>query len=119
VTAHLVEWRRLTRRFRLLQASFELKRGAPLERHGSVLWAAPACDMAIGLCWAWREVRANVIALDDPMSIFSNVVLLDDAGRQVAGYRRIQHLNWTVYSLHWQRHVMRRPAVDHLVTLAA
>jgi hypothetical protein len=120
VPAHLVEWKRLTKHFRLLQASFDLKRGAqPLERHGSVLWAATVCDSAVGLCWAWREVRANVIVLEDPMSIFSNIVLLDDADEQMAGYRRLLHLNWTVYSLQWQRHVMRRPAMDHQSTLAA
>jgi hypothetical protein len=120
VQAGLQEWQRLTRQLRLLNATLELEVDLmPARRHGSVLWGANVCGTMVGLAWGWREVRPNVVALDDPMSVSSNVILFDDEGAQLAGYRRILHLNRAVYSLHWQRHVFRRSATNAQATLAA
>ncbi len=114
VATDVAAWRRFAKEFRLLQATLELDRGAsPAVRHGAALWCAAWADDLVGLSWAWREVRPHVAVLEDPMSISSNVILLDEAGRPLVGCRRMLHLNWTVYHLHWQRTVLQRAASDH------
>jgi hypothetical protein len=67
----------------------------------------------IGLSWAWYEIRPQVIALEDPLSISSNVILVDDTGGLLPGESRILHLNWTVHTLHWQKAVLARSGQDH------
>jgi hypothetical protein len=113
VTADVTAWKRFSKALRLLEATVEIDgQVRPSARHGAALWGATWDEDMVGLCWAWREVRPHVAVLEDPMSISSNVVLLDEAGHPLVGWRRILHLNWTVYNLHWQRSVLRRAEHD-------
>jgi hypothetical protein len=105
---------------RLLDVSSELDQSTGLpRRHGAALWGARLYGTLVGLSWAWREVRPAVIALHDPMAITSNVVLFDESGELLCGYRRVVYLNRTVYALNWQRCVLHHAARDHRSTLAA
>ncbi|MDQ2736026.1 MAG: hypothetical protein M3Y55_13795, partial [Pseudomonadota bacterium] len=52
--------------------------------------------------WDWREVRPGVVALSDPMTVLSNIVLLGEEGRPVDSFKRILHLNNVIFSLPWQ-----------------
>jgi hypothetical protein len=76
VHADLEEWTRLTGQLRLLRATLELEADMmPARRHGAVLWGTCVSGTMVGLAWGWREVRPNVVALEDPMSVSSNVIL--------------------------------------------
>ena len=77
-------------------------------RCGQAIWgsAAEEGDAPFGLAWDWEEVKDGVVALSDPMTIVSNVVLLED-GKPVDEFKRIVHLNNAIYQLPWQRHARR------------
>lgn len=76
-------------------------------RCGQAIWGSVEDgDEPFGLAWDWREVREGLVALSDPMTIISNVVLIED-GEPVDEFKRIVHLNSVIYQLPWQRHTAR------------
>ena len=71
-------------------------------RSGQTAWGANITESGdIGLAWDWREVRPGVVAMADPMTVLSNVVLLEN-GEPVAPSKQILHLNSAIFSLPWQ-----------------
>ena len=72
-------------------------------RYGQSLWGCQTGpDKMVGIAWDWREVRPGVVAMADPMTVLSNVVLLGDEGEPVDSFKRILHLNNAIFSLPWQ-----------------
>ena len=113
VRATLLEWQRLARSLRELQLSCEFDPDAGVHC-GESLWGTPSNGTIVALGWRWREVEADVVAIDDPMNITSNIVLLDEQGEEVSPTKRILHLNNALYRLAWQSRVIgaarrRRP----------
>ena len=105
--ASLLEWRRLCKRMRYLDSS----RGIDFDRDrthlGEVLWGIELKDDAdsarmVGVCWEWREVIPNVLALSNPLGILSNVLLKDERGELVAPSTLVLHLNAAVNRFAWQ-----------------
>ena len=105
--ASLLEWRRLCKRMRYLDSS----RGIDFDRDrtylGEVLWGielkgSGSSSRMLGVCWEWREVIPNVLALSNPMGIQSNVLLKDERGELVAASKLVLHLNAAVNSFAWQ-----------------
>jgi hypothetical protein len=85
--------------------------GAPHgPRHGQALWATSLQGQPLGLAWDWAEVRQDVVALCDPMTVLSNVRLLDEEGALLGAAERVLHLNSAIHELDWQAHVMQRQA---------
>ena len=72
------------------------------QRQGQVLWGVDEPSHEIGIAWDWAEVRADVVALVDPMKVLSNVTLVDDDGVCLDDSRRIVHLNNAIHGLQWQ-----------------
>jgi hypothetical protein len=56
----------------------------------------------VGVCWEWREVIPNVLALSNPLGIQSNVMLKDERGEIVAPSTLVLHLNAAVNKFAWQ-----------------
>ena len=115
VRTTLLEWQRISKSFRELMLSFEFDADSGVQR-GDLLWGTPAGDVLVALGWRWREVEADVVAIDNPMNISSNVVLLDEHGQELSPSKRILHLNNALYRLGWQSRVvaggrLRRPAL--------
>jgi hypothetical protein len=105
--ASLLEWRRLCKRMKYLDSS----RGIDFDRDrthlGEVLWGIKLKDDAgfgrmIGVCWEWREVIPNVLALSNPLGIQSNVRLKDERGEIVVPSKLVLHLNAAVNRFAWQ-----------------
>jgi hypothetical protein len=72
-------------------------------RYGQAVWGICARgDKWVGIAWDWREIRRGVVAMSDPMTVLSNLVFLDEAGRPVDSFKRVLHLNNAVFSLNWQ-----------------
>jgi hypothetical protein len=108
--ASLLEWRRLCKRMRYLDSS----RGIDFDRDrthlGEVLWGIELKGDAdssrmVGICWEWREVIPNVLALSNPLGILSNIRLKDERGELVAASTLVLHLNAAVSRFTWQSHL--------------
>lgn len=109
VRATLSEFRRSLVDMRPLcepAAGGELPRQGP--RQGQTLWAAGFRGRPLGLAWDWAEVRKGVVALCDPMSVLSNLQLVDDEGHLLDEADRIVHLNSAVHDLDWQAQIVRQ-----------
>lgn len=80
----------------------------PGPRQGQAVWAADLEGLPLGLAWEWAEVRADVVALCDPMNVLSNVRLVSAEGAPLGESERMVHLNSAIRELDWQSHVMQR-----------
>ena len=118
--ASLLEWRRLCKRMRYLDSS----RGIDFDRDrthlGEVLWGielkgSGAASRMLGVCWEWREVIPNVLALSNPMEVRSNVLLKDERGELVAPSKLVLHLNAAVNSFAWQGNLTMHPGVHRYI----
>lgn len=105
VRATLLEWQRISKALRELELSFDVDEASGTQ-HGDALWGTPSRGALVALGWRWREVQANVVAMENPMNISSNVVLLDELGQELSPSGRILHLNNAVYRLGWQRPIL-------------
>lgn len=76
--------------------------GSGGRRCGQVLWGTRTPEGMVGLAWDWAEVRDSVITLSDPMTIMSNVKLVDADGESLSESERILHMNNVVHELNWQ-----------------
>ena len=86
-------------------------------RSGQDVWAVECEGEPIQIAWEWTEIRPQVVALFDPMSILSNVSLIDGKGHALARSKRMLHLNNVIHRLGWQetlglRHTNRGMALS-------
>jgi hypothetical protein len=118
--ASLLEWRRLCKRMKYLDSS----RGIDFDRDrthlGEVLWGIELKNVAgssrmIGLCWEWREVIPNVLALSNPLGIQSNLLLKDERGEIVVPSKLVLHLNAAVNSFAWQSDLIVHAGVHRYI----
>ncbi len=72
-------------------------------KHGQVVWGVPSGDLPVAVCWDWAEVRAGVVALANPMTVFSNVRLLAEDGAPLSHGQMLLELNGVIHELDWQR----------------
>ncbi len=117
--ASLLEWRRLCKRMKYLDSS----RGIDFDRDrthlGEVLWGIELKDAnstrMVGVCWEWREVIPNVLALSNPLGIQSNVMLKDERGEIVAPSKLVLHLNAAVNKFAWQADLTSQGSVRRYI----
>jgi len=111
--ASLLEWRRLCRQMGFLQSSQGVDADRGHTHLGEVLWGmglkgTGRDSRMLGVCWEWREVLPNVLALSNPLGIRSNVLLKDERGELVAPSKLVLHLNAAVSGFRWQTCLIRR-----------
>jgi hypothetical protein len=114
--ASLLEWRRLCKRMRFLDSSREVDIEQESTRLGQVLWGIELKEQGyasrmLGVCWEWREVIPNVVALSNPMEIRSNVLLKDERGEIVTPSKLVLHLNAAVNGFRWQPDLIRHAGI--------
>jgi len=101
----------------LLDSRHALDTDSERTRLGEVLWGIEldGCGKRrmLGVCWEWREVIANVVALSNPMAVRSNVLLKDERGEAVSEAKRLLHLNAAVNAFPWQGHLTGRGCNFH------
>jgi hypothetical protein len=109
--ASLLEWRRLCKRMQFLDSRQEVDTDSEHSHLGEVLWGvevkAGSSNRMLGVCWEWREVIPNVVALSNPLGIQSNVRLKDEAGALVTPAKLVLHLNAAVSGFRWQGRLIR------------
>jgi hypothetical protein len=90
----------------LLDSSRAVDMDAEGTHLGEVLWGieldGSGNGRMLGVCWEWREVITNVVALSNPMGVRSNVVLKDERGDVVPAAKLVLHLNAAVNAFPWQ-----------------
>ena len=109
--ASLLEWRRLCKRMQFLDSRQEVDTDSEHTHLGEVLWGVEiksgSNNRMLGVCWEWREVIPNVVALSNPLGIQSNVRLKDEAGELVTPAKLVLHLNAAVSGFRWQGRLIR------------
>lgn len=113
VTATLREFEKAAASMRPVSISVERRGG---RFHGQAVWAGEIEGRAVGLAWDWAEVSQSVVALVDPMSVLTNVVLTDLGHRVVDEQAFVLHLNKAIYALPWQAEVLhvQQPRLQRL-----
>jgi hypothetical protein len=107
IPANLIEWQRIASQLRALHSWLNYEKNSGI-RYGESLWGAPSKGSLVAIAWRWREVQKNIVAIENPMEIDSNVVLIDDLGNELMKNNRIMYLNNAVYALRWQTPVLFR-----------
>jgi hypothetical protein len=72
-------------------------------KHGQLVWGAPDGEFPMAVCWDWAEVRVGIVALANPMTVFSNVRLLAEDGAPLSNSQTLLELNGVIHELDWQR----------------
>ncbi|PTT91096.1 hypothetical protein DBR42_04565 [Pelomonas sp. HMWF004] len=86
---------------------------------GHTRWATAVQAAPIEIAWSWAEIQPGLIALRDPMSILSNVLILDAEGHALERAQRMLHLNNLVYQLDWRRAARRSDGYSRAVFASA
>lgn len=105
VVAEVDDWRTWAEKFRHLGTSVEPDDDVPGLHRGQAVWGLDLGGRRVGVAWEWREVRANVVAMDDPMVVLANVELHDGAGRCLHDGQRLLALHELIHDLPWQDEV--------------
>ena len=100
----VVCWCRPWKHVDFRHSTTSLLRG-PHGLEGTTLWTS-ACGKAIG--WEWLQVHEGVVALADPMSVVTNVKLVNADGSEITDACRIIVLGEIVHGLKWHREVRRQ-----------
>ena len=105
VVTGVSDWRSMAHRFRHLGTSVEIDDHMPGLHRGQAVWGLDVDGRRVGVAWEWREVRANVVAMDDPMVVLANVELHDGAGLCLPDGQRLLALHALIHELPWQDEV--------------
>jgi hypothetical protein len=74
---------------------------------GQTIWAAPAAEGQAGMAWDWIQLSAGVVAMADPLSVVTNLRLVNPDGDVLSLLETLRHLNEVVHRLPWQDEVER------------
>lgn len=88
-------------------------------KSGQVVWGMPGGTSPVAICWDWAEVRVGVVALSNPMTVFSNVRLVAEDGAPLSHGQTILQLNGVIHELNWQRQVCEELSFRRRRTVAA
>ena len=74
---------------------------------GQTVWAAAANAGQLGMAWDWIQLSRGVVAMADPLSVITNLRLVDSDGAVLSPIESLRHLNEIVHTLAWQDEVER------------
>jgi hypothetical protein len=83
---------------------------------GQTIWATSAANGQAGMAWDWIQLSAGVVAMADPLSVVTNLRLVNPDGDALSPLESMRHLNEVVHALPWQGEVER---VLHISVQAA
>jgi len=82
------------------------RNGSPFLASGDTRWECQLPEDVAWIEWDWTETGEGAVAHLEPLSVRSNVLLLDDRGRPMLSSRRRSALSALVYHLPWQGPVL-------------
>ena len=72
---------------------------------GQVVWEAQLSEGEAGISWEWAEIRSGLVVMSDPMTIVSNLVLLD-LGNECLGQRQqLLSIHRAIHGCKWEASV--------------
>lgn len=74
---------------------------------GQTIWAAASNDCQAGMAWDWIQLSRGVVAMADPLSVVTNLRLVNVEGDVLTPLESLRHLNEIVHTLPWQDEVER------------
>jgi hypothetical protein len=74
---------------------------------GQTVWTAHAEEGEAGMAWDWVELAHGVVALADPLSVVTNVRLVNAEGEVLTALQAARFINEMVRALPWQQEVER------------
>ena len=74
---------------------------------GHTIWREITSDGEAGIAWDWIEIARGVVAMVDPMSVSTNMRLVNVEGRVLAATEAALLFNQFVRRLPWQEEVRR------------
>jgi hypothetical protein len=77
---------------------------------GQTVWAANSVQA--GMAWDWIQLARGVVAMADPLSVITNLRLVNSEGAVLSPIESLRHLNEIVHMLPWQDEVERALTVS-------
>ncbi|MBE7419738.1 MAG: DUF4902 domain-containing protein [Ideonella sp.] len=74
---------------------------------GQTIWAASLGDHQAGMAWDWIQLSRGVVAMADPLSVVTNLRLINPDGDVLTPLESLRCLNEVVHTLDWQDEVER------------
>lgn len=74
---------------------------------GQTIWATSLGDGQAGMAWDWIHLSRGVVAMADPLSVVTNLRLINSEGDGLTLLETLRHLNEVVHTLDWQDEVER------------
>jgi hypothetical protein len=74
---------------------------------GHTVWGGLSGSGDARLAWNWIEITQGVVAMADPMSVVTNMQLINRKGEVLPGKEAALHFNQFVRRLPWQDEVRR------------
>jgi hypothetical protein len=75
---------------------------------GQTVWAAATTSAGqAGMAWDWIQLSKGVVAMADPLSVITNLRLVNSEGDVLSPLESLRHLNEIVHTLQWQDEVER------------
>ena len=74
---------------------------------GQTIWAAPVGSGQAGMAWDWIHLARGVVAMADPLSVVTNLRLINADGDGLTLLETLRYLNEVVHTLDWQDEVER------------
>lgn len=102
VEAGLREWQSSVRHLRHLGTSVERDDSRDGLRYGQIVWGGEKKGAMFGMAWDWREIMEDVVVMSDPMTVLTNVSLVDEAGVSISASKKVIFMNTAIYALPWQ-----------------
>ena len=94
----------LRKRPRFVHLATHVVRGRATERPcaGRTIWGDISGEEEAGVAWDWIEITRDVVAMVDPMSVVTNMQLVDVEGDILPPVRAAVYINHIVRHLPWQ-----------------
>jgi hypothetical protein len=114
VKAHVTEWLNGNDRARHLATTTLSSSGwSPNSpTYGQVAWGWDVMDQdaeisrTVAAAWDWCAVKPGVIVLADPMTLITNLVLVDATGFPITEDEKLLQLHLAIMQLDWQKMVL-------------
>jgi hypothetical protein len=74
---------------------------------GQTMWVARSEVGEAGVAWDWIQLSRGIVALADPLSVVTNLRLVDPEGAALSPQEMMLQLNMLVNELPWQTEVER------------
>jgi hypothetical protein len=74
---------------------------------GQTIWAVPLAGGQAGMAWDWIHLARGVVAMADPLSVVTNLRLINADGDGLSLLETLRYLNEVVHTLSWQDEVER------------